>query len=502
MSRIFRSLLIFTTLCVFFVSAHAQYDGKHEWRAVWIATVGNMDWPSSQDLTSEQQKAELIAYLDLYKSLNFNAIVFQVRPTADAFYASKLEPWSHYLTGQQGKAPNPYYDPLAFIIEESHKRGMELHAWLNPYRITYSNGQLENLASSHIYNTHPEWFTQHGRRVYFDPALPQTRDFTCKVAADIVRRYDVDGIHMDDYFYPDNNFEDSLSFVRYNRGYAPEDKMAWRRENVDLVIQQLRDTIKSIKPYVKFGISPYAVWRNLRDDPRGSDTQSYAYTNYDHLHADVLKWMENRWVDYMLPQLYFHIGYERADFTILAKWWGDYSDGLPLYAGLGSFKLSARADEPWNSVAEVVKQIEHIRRLPEYSGVCYFNAKNFTDNRLNVTETVREIYTHPTLVPPLRGFDTKAPQAPQQVVLTRKGENIELKWQAPAFLPREGLPAMYYAVYRFRAGETPDFAKGDAIVWLGGDTQCSLPVEGANAYRYYVTALDRLFNEGPASEAR
>lgn len=493
-------LLVALSFCA--TTVHAQYDGKHEWRAAWIATVNNIDWPSSPNLTSAQQKAELIAYLDLFKSLNFNAIVFQVRPTADAFYASDLEPWSLYLNGKQGKAPSPFYDPLAFIIEACHKRGMELHAWLNPYRITQNNKNLQEIASTHIYNKHPEWFTRHGSKSYFDPALPQTRDFVCKVVADIVRRYDVDAIHMDDYFYPNDDFNDTLSFARYHRGYAPEDKMAWRRENVDLVIRQIRDTIKSIKPYVKFGISPYAVWRNKREDPRGSDTQSFGYTNYDHLHADILKWMENKWVDYMLPQLYFHIGYERADFTILAKWWADNGNGMAMYAGYGTYKLDARSKDPeWRSVDEIVKQVAHIRALPEYSGGCYFNAKNFRDNRLGVADAVKKIYAHPALVPALPGFSTQPPDAPQQVALTVLDGKVSLKWQAPKLSGKGALPAFYYAVYRFKADEKPNFNNGNALVWLGGETQCTLPAGNANVYRYYVTALDRLFNEGPAAMA-
>ena len=498
MNNIFRFLLIPTILCLVQVGTFAQYDGKHELRAVWIATVDNMDWPTSRNLTTEQQKEELINYLDLFKSLNFNSIIFQVRPTADAFYASKLEPWSLYLTGQQGKAPDPFYDPLAFIIEEAHKRGMELHAWLNPYRLTQNVANLDNMDPNHIYKKHPEWFTPHGRKAFFDPALPQTRDFLCNVVADILRRYDVDGIHMDDYFYPNNDFEDSLSFVQHNRGFAPEEKMAWRRDNVDLVIRQLQDTVKSIKPYVKFGISPYAVWRNLRDDPRGSDTQSYGYTNYDHLHADVLKWMENKWVDYMMPQFYFHIGHPRADFAILAKWWADYSGGMPIYAGLGTFKLSANSNDPeWRSPEEVVKQIEHIRQLPEYPGVCYFNARNFTQNRLGITDVLKGVYTHPALIPALPGFTTEAPGAPQKVNSKVLGNRVEISWEAPTASDGK-LPALYYAVYRFNKGATPDFTKGAAMVWLGGETKCALDVDRSGAYDYYVSAMDRLFNEGKA----
>lgn len=476
---------------------HAQYDRKHEWRAAWMATVYNIDWPTSSSLTTAQQKAELISYLNLFKSLNFNAIIFQARPAADALYASRLEPWSLYLTGKQGRAPDPFWDPLAFIVEEAHKRGMELHAWLNPYRLTADVRNLKDVSPDHIYNTHPEWFTQHENRSYFDPALPQTRDFLCNVVADIVRRYDVDGVHLDDYFYPNNDFIDDSSFALHNRGYTPQEKMAWRRENVDLVIQQLRDTIKSIKPYVKFGISPYAVWRNKRDDPRGSDTRSFSYTNYDNLHADVLKWMENKWIDYILPQLYFHIGNERVDFAVLARWWADYCNGLPLYAGFAAYKLDAQsADEAWRTSQEVVRQIEYIRGQPEYSGGCFYSAKHLRDNILGIKDAVMALYSHPALAPPFFGFSTRILDAPQQATMTQAGDKMELRWRAPDLSDSTGLPPFYYAVYRFSKGEEPDFSKGEALVWVGGETHCTLPADPADTCCYYVSALDRLFNEG------
>ena len=493
----------FCTFCILLpLMAQAQYDGKHEWRAAWIATVNNIDWPARSNLSSARQQADLLAYLDLFKSLNFNAIVFQVRPTADAFYASELEPWSLYLNGQQGKAPEPFYDPLDFLTKEAHKRGMELHVWLNPYRLTQDTANLKAAAPKHIYRQHPEWFTAHGKKAYFDPALPQTRDFLCAVVADILRRYDVDGIHMDDYFYPDNDFKDAASFAQHGRGYAPEDKMAWRRENVDMVIRQLRDTIKSIKPYVKFGISPYAVWRNKRDDPRGSDTQSYGYTNYDNLHADVLKWMEEGWVDYMLPQLYFQIGHPRAEFTILAQWWEDNRHEPGLYAGLGTYKLDAKsADKEWHSSDEILRQIDHIRARKGYSGQCYFSARNFKDNRLGIVQAVATRYPHPALVPPLPGFSTQAPAAPTSAYMSREGENYVFHWENAPLAEGFSQPK-YYAVYAFHKGQPADLSKGQALIWLGGEMSFSCPQSEAQGIDFYVTALDRLYNESEAVMVR
>lgn len=470
---------------------NAQQNNKREWRAVWIATVNNIDWPSKPGLTSQQQQKELIDYLDLFKKLNINAIVLQVRPTADAFYKSDLEPWSIYLTGDQSKAPEPFYDPLEFAIKEAHKRGMELHAWLNPYRVSQDTANLKDMAQNHIARKNPEMFVKHTKKYYFDPAFPQTREFLCKVIVDIVKRYDVDGIHFDDYFYPNNDFKDDYSFSIHSRGYKPEDKMAWRRENVDLVVKMLRDSIKAIKPYVKFGISPYAIWRNNDLDPRGSATKSFSYTNYDHLHADILKWMENGWVDYILPQFYFNIGYQNVDFDVITKWWQDYSYGVPLYAGLATYKLDANAKiEAWRSVSEIDKQIDRIRNQKGYFGVCYFNAKDFKDNKLGIDDLLLKRYNHPALSPALKGFDTVAPAPPVKPEVKKIKGKLDFQWSESS---QNGKPkTYYYAIYKFAKNEKPDFSNGNSLVELTGLNKWSAPDDGSV---YYVTSLDRLYNE-------
>ncbi len=474
------------------------YDGKHEWRAVWIATVDNIDWPSARGLSTEQQKQELIAYLDLFKKMNFNSVVFQIRPTADAFYMSTLEPWSIYLTGNQKNTPDPLYDPLAFAINEAHKRGMELHAWLNPYRVLQSVDDIKKMSPKHLYHQRPDLFVRHGKKLYFDPAYPETRAHLVEVIKDIVTRYDLDGIHFDDYFYPNNDFDDSRSFSLHSRGYAQQDKMAWRRENVDLVIEMLRDSIKHIKPYVKFGISPYAVWRNLREDPRGSDTKSYAYTNYDNLHADILLWMEKGWVDYILPQLYFNIGYENADFTILADWWQKYSAGTPVYGGLGTYRLGTKAKPAaWQNAGEIQKQALLLRQMPAYQGVCYFNAKNFKENRLGINKVMESLYPHPALVPPLRGFSTHKPDAPTNARFTTSGDNHTITWDN-AYKQEDVHAARYHVIYRFAKNEQPDFTRGSAILALTGENAYLLKEPDKGNYNYYVSALDRLYNESRA----
>jgi uncharacterized lipoprotein YddW (UPF0748 family) len=492
-------IILFTALIfsLYFNSASSQvYDGKHEWRAVWIATVNNIDWPSRPGLSSQAQQKELIEYLDLFKKMNFNAVVLQVRPTADAFFVSPYEPWSIYLTGDQKVAPSPAYDPLEFAIKECHKRGMELHAWLNPYRVSQDTANLKEMSPNHLYREKPELFVRHGKKLYFDPAFPQTREFLVKVIKDLVIRYDLDGIHFDDYFYPNNDFEDSKSFASHSRGFKPEDKMAWRRENVDMVIKMLRDTIKSVKPYVKFGISPYAVWRNKKEDPRGSDTKSYSYTNYDHLHADILLWMEKGWLDYILPQLYFNIGYDAADFKVLAKWWEDYNAGTPVYGGLGTYRLAADAKIPeWRSANEIKLQADMLRKMPSYQGVCYFNAKNFKENRLGINSVMEELYPYPALVPALKGIPLKAPAAPKNPKLIQTGNLLKITWDNGEKDKSNVHAAKYHLIYRFETGEKPDFTKGSAIVVLTGEDSYSIKESNGKDYQYYLSALDRLFCE-------
>jgi len=496
-----RLALIFILLLTFVVSQQVSgqtFEGKRELRAVWVATVSNIDWPSKPGLSSEEQKAELIAYLDLFKKLNFNAVVMQIRPCADAFYSSAFEPWSYFLTGQQGLAPSPYYDPLQFAIEECHKRCLEFHAWLNPYRATWDNDYTK-LASSHLFKKHPEWFVAYREKTYFDPAYPETRDFVCKVVKDIVTRYDVDAIHFDDYFYPNNDFNDSVSFAKCSRGYSVENKMAWRRENVDMIIKMLHDTIKSVKPYVKFGISPYAVWRNKRDDERGSDTKSYSYTNFDNLHADIRLWLENGWIDYVLPQLYFAIGSEKVDFKVVADWWAENSFAHGLYAGIGTYRLDKEASQSvWRSPAEIVRQANLIRQNPKYSGFCYFNAKNFRDNVLGINDVVEnQINPYTALVPAVPGLPVEIPKAPIRLRFDKRTNTLH--WDVKKCKTFGSLP-VYFVVYRFEKGQTPDFEKASAIIGLVNEPQLKLPATITGQFDYYVSALDRLSNESAPSE--
>jgi uncharacterized lipoprotein YddW (UPF0748 family) len=426
-----KQLILLPFLFIILTVQSQQVSPKFEFRAVWVATVANIDWPSQPGLPTEQQQKEAIDILDMHYRLGMNVIILQVRPASDALYYSEMEPWSRYLTGAPGKAPEPFYDPLQFWIEECHKRGMELHAWLNPFRVALNHTQP--LAGNHIAFQHPEWILKYGNSLYFDPGLPQAREFVAQVVEDIVTRYDVDAIHFDDYFYPyplAEDFPDTTSFAFYNRGFFPEDKADWRRENVDIIILKLNETIKSVKPWVKFGISPFGVWRNKADDPRGSDSRAGA-TNYDHLYANIIKWQEYGWIDYTLPQLYWQIGHPLADFEKLAHWWKYHTYGRGMYIGHGVYKSDPASDvKAWTLPGELPRQIKLLREIPGIEGSAFYSSKHFNRDLMGFQDSLMlNLYRTPALVPPMPWLSTTAPQP---VVRFRKsGKNVKWKVREP-----------------------------------------------------------------------
>jgi uncharacterized lipoprotein YddW (UPF0748 family) len=366
---------------------------KPEFRAAWIATVENIDWPSKKGLPVETQKQEFRNLLDMHLKNGLNAIVAQIRPVADAFYPSNLEPWSEYLTGKQGQAPDPYYDPLQFMIEETHKRGMEFHAWINPYRAVFNTAR-SSVAANHPTRLHPEWFVDYGdankTTRYFNPGIPEAQDFVTNVIRDIVKRYDVDGIHFDDYFYPyripGKDFPDARAFQRYGKGMS---KDQWRRSNVDSIIVKLSRAIREEKPWVKFGISPFGVWRNRSQDPEGSETQA-GQTNYDDLYADILLWLRKGWIDYVVPQLYWEIGHDKADYVTLINWWSQHSYGRHCYIGLAPYR--ANSNGPWRDKSQMPRQIQLTRTVPNIQGQVYFSSKSFINNPNGWNDSLQQNY--------------------------------------------------------------------------------------------------------------
>ncbi|RYZ20284.1 MAG: hypothetical protein EOO16_17215 [Chitinophagaceae bacterium] len=360
---------------------------QYEFRGVWMASVDNIDWPARGHYNVDSQQIDFRRQLDLHKANGMNAVVVQVRPAADAFYPSPYEPWSQWLTGQQGRPPVPYYDPLAFGVAEAHKRGMEYHAWLNPYRAVFSTTK-SSIAPTHISRLHPEWFLTYGTTKYFDPGNPDAQHWVVDVVRDIVSRYDVDAIHMDDYFYPyriaGKEFPDTASYRLYGKGL---DKEAWRRSNTDSIIVKIGRAIKEVKPWVKFGISPFGVWRNQSQDPEGSATQA-GVTNYDDLYADILLWLKSGWIDYVTPQLYWEIGFKRADYPVLVDWWAKHAYGRHVYIGHGIYRFYEKG-EAWHRKDQIPRQIEILRRYPTVQGSVYFSSKSFERNPNGWNDTLR-----------------------------------------------------------------------------------------------------------------
>ncbi len=494
--------LLYFTLAGFAIPLSSQVlYPKFEFRGVWVATVNNIDWPSKPGLSTEEQKKEVIEILDLHQKLGMNAIVFQARPCSDAFYPSDLEPWSRYLTGSPGLYPSPFWDPLQFWIEECHKRNMELHAWLNPYRVAQNTS--EPLAGNHKAFSNPEWVISYGNKLLFDPGIPDTRVYVTSVVCDIVRRYDVDGIHMDDYFYPyptKEPFPDGRSFAMYNRAFRPEDKEAWRRENVDILIKMVNDSIKSIKPWVKFGISPFGVWRNQSSDPQGSATQA-GVTNYDHLYADIRKWLKEGWIDYVTPQIYWEIGHKLADFETLCQWWNDNSFGRHLYIGLAPYKIEKDANIPaWRSPQQLPAQLRMLRKFPNISGSIFFSSRQFTRNLMGLQDSLMlEFYRSPSLTPPLIWMKVIKPNPPGNVSVSGR----KVKWDAPLAASPIALPTRYI-VYLNESGKTFNAEDPANISKYTEEKRVTLSRKGKKrkAHEVRVSTLDRYNNESQPTKSK
>lgn len=487
-------------LCVFFlllmaggVFAQVQTGSaypKREFRAAWIQSVNGQ----FRGMPTEKLKQNLIGQLNSLQKAGINAIIFQVRPEADALYASRLEPWSRFLTGVQGKEPEPYWDPMQFMIDECHKRGMEFHAWINPYR-TKTTLKSE-LAPNHVYNIHPEWFVTYGDQLYFDPALPESRRHICMVVSDIVSRYDVDAIHMDDYFYPypikGKDFPDDASFARFGGGFS--NKGDWRRSNVNVLIKKLHETIREIKPWVKFGVSPFGIYRNESSDPLGSKTKGLQ--NYDDLYADVLLWAREGWIDYNIPQIYWHIGHPVADYETLVKWWARNTENRPLFIGQSVMNTVQNADPKNPSINQLPRKMALQRAYQTIGGSCQWPASAVVENAGKYRDAlIAEYHKYPALPPVFDFMDNEAPAKVRKMKPVWTEDGYILFWTAPKY-KEEMNRAVQYVVYRFDAKEKVNIDDPSHIVAITRDNFYKLPYEdGKTKYRYVVTALDRLHNE-------
>lgn len=410
---LFVFLLIF--LCATSVPAQGR-RGKNktfhpagEVNALWVATVSNIHWPSKSGLSAERQKEEAIHILDRSQALGFNVVVLQVRPCGDAFYPSRYFPWSKYLSGTQGK--NPGYDPLAFWVDEAHKRGIALHAWINPYRLSTAGGgdnpDFKQFSDAHPVHKHRDWAVSYADgKIYFNPGIPECRKYVVAAALEIVRNYDVDGIHMDDYFYPypqkDAHFDDAEAFRKYAGKFvreavleekSPKEQLDhWRRDNVNRMIREIHEGKNRIRRSVLFGVSPFGIWRNRSKDPSGSETRGLQ--SYDAIYADSKYWVENAIIDYIVPQLYWPIGFEVADYAKLLDWWGQLAARNPkvkLCIGLAVHRVGGEAGTPWAGSDEIVRQIQMNRSRPEVAGQFYFGWPQINANREDVAEKIRRL---------------------------------------------------------------------------------------------------------------
>jgi len=488
-----KSLKLLILILLIHSQIFSQQSPKREMRAAWISTVENIDWPSKPGLSDKEMKNEMITILDNLRSYNLNTVIFQIRPTADAYYKSTKEPASHWITGTQGVAPG--FDPLQMMIDEAGKRGMNVHVWLNPYRVQKDTVR-DVLSKNHLYFKRPDLFLTYGKTRYFNPGLQETRNFVASVVGEIVRKYDIQAVHMDDYFYPykieGQEFPDEKAFAKEPRQF--KDKEDWRRDNVDLIIKQIRDTIIANKPEVEFGISPFGVWRNIAKDSQGSNTRAGA-TNYDDLYANILKWQKENWIDYVTPQIYWHIGFDRANFEVLAKWWAEHKYGANVYVGHGDYKISNTAKEPeWRSSDQIVKQIEMIRKMPLIDGSMHFTASTFLKKGDTLRKPlVEKEYKYIALTPEANRIARLKPEPPTNAVISKKSNNAILTWKA-AFNDKK------YVIYRFPKGKITDFSNPENIYYVTTALKLEVPNANLENYVYALTALSQTQTESSPIE--
>lgn len=492
MHNILKTLLASLAICIA-LPMGAQDNPKREFRGAWLHVIGQSQY---QDKTTSLAKAYIKDQLDKLHDAGCNAVIFQVRPTADALYRSQHEPWSAWLTGKRGKAPSPEWDPLQFTLEEAHKRGMEFHAWLNPYRVT-SNAK-ETLPADHAANRNPERFVRFNGQIFFDPAWQENRDFICKVVDDIVSRYDVDGIHIDDYFYPypagSKKFDgDGKSYAKFGGGM---ERNAWRRHNVDLLIEQLHKTIKSRKEWVRFGVSPFGIWRNKKSDPRGSE--SSGLQNYDDLYADVLLWAKNGWIDYMAPQLYWQLDLQVAPSRHLARWWNDNANGVDIYIGQDVQRTMNTSDPGNHDSNELDTKVRLSRELPQVKGNIWWHGYWVTGNLRGVADSLAMKHQSTIALPPAYGDQSHRPTPVRDLRMEHHGGKSMLQWEpGPDNKKQEATDAIRFVVYQFFPGETEDLSDSQTIVALTPEHKVAISgsPDDLHGMTFVVTALDRMNRE-------
>jgi uncharacterized lipoprotein YddW (UPF0748 family) len=485
---IHRILLAAFSLTYFITSGCAQgLNGSddapqpnREFRGVWVATVVNIDWPSKKGLSVEEQQKEMRAILDRCVALNLNAVVFQVRTSGDAFYKSDLEPWSEYLTGTQGKAPEPFYDPLEMWIKESHARGLELHAWFNPYRARHPDAKTPE-ADTHIAKTNPNVVKKYGGFLWLDPGEPAASEHTIKVFRDVVKRYDIDGVHIDDYFYPypikGIEFPDDPSWQRYQQTGGKLTRADWRRDNVNKLIEKIYAAIKDEKPHVKFGISPFGIWQP------GHPPSVQGFNQHEQLYADAKLWLNKGWVDYYTPQLYWRITATTQPYKDLLDWWiGENKRARHIWPGLAPYRVRNR-QQNWPP-EEIAEQIEATRaRYPKASGHIHFSMKSLQNEENGLAKLLRAgVYKDEALVPASKWLDDEPPPVPT-VATTTSGDSINLSMTSRA----KGKELWLWSIYTKRAGKwTHDVHPA---------SNANISIKSADLEAISVAGVDRVGNE-------
>lgn len=482
-----------------------QNSPKREFRAAWIATVDNIDWPSKKGLPTATQQEELRSIMNFHQKVGLNAVVVQVRAAADAFYARGSEPWSEWLTGTQGQSPEPYYDPMHFMIDEAHKRNMEFHAWLNLSRGTHKVSK--SISTNHITKTKPEWFFTYDGHQLFNLGIPEVRAYIVDIVRNMVKFYDVDGIHFDDYFYPytvaGQSINDQNTYRQYGKGFGSIEE--WRRNNVDELIKAIGQTIKDEKPRVKFGISPFSVWRNASADPQGSKTQA-GQPSYDNLYADTRKWFKEGWIDYIAPQIYFTFEFDKVPYKTMVDWWIAQNSDRHIYIGQGTYRVDAASkDRSWADPTQMARQVRYNRQTRKVAGSIFYNTTSLQSNKLGVTDSLRNLYRLPALMPTMPWKDNVPPNAPEKVEVKRiKNMGVVVTWKTPKVASRDSEPIYKWVVYRFDENEIINLENAASMVAIlnndGNTSYLDTSAQKKQHYVYVVTALDRLQNESPASD--
>ena len=505
-----RLIICLLSLFIFNSSVIAQSSPKRELRSAWLSTFLNLDWPSTSGRTVQEVKDSVVKLLNMHQQTGINAIYFQVRNECDAVYQSSLEPWSASVTGTQGIAPAAGFDPLQFMIDECRKRGIEIHAWFNPYRAVNSYNNIGSYSSSHVSKTHPEWLLAQGSLRILNPGIPAVRDYVISIVMDVLRRYDVDGIHYDDYFYPypgagntNSRFNDNSTFATYPRGFS--NQADWRRDNINLFIQRSYDSIKTVKPWVKFGVSPFGIWRNQNSDATGSATNGLQ--SYSEIYADTKKWLQQGWVDYVTPQIYWSIGNNNADYGVLVPWWNNNANGRHVYIGQALYKINADLDNDyrWNNSSQINNQIRLNRKYSNVLGSTFFRTRYFVINPLRFRDSLEEhMYTAPALLPPMPWRDNIAPQPVSNVKAHVQSNHVQLSWTKPSATTNELDKVRQFVVYRFNDA-TVNLENAEAIQFVTANDQTTTFADSNLApavYYYVVTSLDRFHNESAASNVR